>query len=106
MADALLIALVALIVLGIASAVSSNKFYGRLAETTGSVSTNEEVLETFLRDPRGMPRANAKETTRRLKALIGRQPDPSVERLRRIALTFTVADVIAFVAFAVIFLTN
>jgi hypothetical protein len=90
---------IAFIVFGLALSITANRYYRRLAVTTGSVSTTKDVIDTFQRDLRRMPEASLDETRRRLGALFSRQQDPEAERLRRIALIFFGLSLLAFLAF-------
>ena len=80
------IALLVFIVAGIAASVAQNRYYQALAKESQTVSSNEEVLDEFLGHPTRMPAANARETKRRLRALVTRQSDAKLERMRREAL--------------------
>jgi hypothetical protein len=99
MLDAFAIDLIAFFGFGIAATFVANRYYGRLASTTGAVASNKQVLDTFQQNLKGMPRANVEETRRRFRALFSHQQDSEAERLRRIALGLYGATLIAFVAF-------
>jgi uncharacterized membrane protein YoaK (UPF0700 family) len=86
------------IVAGIAASVAQNRFYQSLAKESQTVASNEEVLDAFLGHPTRMPAANARETKRRLRALVTRQSDAKLERMRREALVAVAFALGAFVS--------
>jgi carboxylesterase type B len=86
------------VVTSVFAGFAQSRFHRALLSSGSNVVTPDaQVATAFRNDLPHMPRANARETTRRLKALMSRQADPAAERWRWATLLMTVLSAAAFV---------
>ena len=93
---------VAFLAFGLVSALAQQSFFNRVAQTSGEVSTDENLVDEILDKPTHLIGAVGRETPRRLEALLRHWDDPVIERRRRIATLSIGASGLSFLVWIVV----
>jgi hypothetical protein len=93
--------LILFIVGGVVGAVAQQRYFDAIVATGGDVMEHPEFAQRVLDRPARVFQLVASELRVRLRALLTRQADPRLERMRLVALASIGVSLLTFVAFAV-----
>jgi hypothetical protein len=70
------------IITGLVSAFVQQRYINAVAQQRDDLLSDREYADRVMEDPKSLISVTAEETGKRLRALVRRNPDPNIERLR------------------------